>query len=485
MSDVVVFAGTTEGYEICSFLAKNKVSVLACVATDYGSKSLKEDEYLKIHAGRLNGTEMEKLLKKLSPGLVLDATHPYAAEVTENIRAACQNTGFSYQRVLREAGAYQDKAVYVENTEAAVEFLEGTKGNILLTTGSKELGKFTALSDAGERIYARVLSLPSVMETCKGYGFEGKHLIGMQGPFSMELNAAMLRQYDCKYLVTKDTGKAGGFQEKIDAALMCDVIPVIIGRPLQEEEGLSVAKCKHMLAEHFGLTLKPHVTLLGIGMGSEKTLTIQGKRAVQRADLIIGARRMADSIREPGQQVVYEYRSDVIDIPGVDMSTGSLGQGVSAAVGMAISAKLFGDDYRVYTLLGDGEIQEGQVWEAAMLAAHRKLDNLVVIVDNNGLQIDGKIDDVNSPYPIDKKFEAFRFHVINVDGHDFDALKQAFDEARTVKGQPTAIIAKTIKGKGVSFMEDQASWHGVAPNDEQYKLAMEELEKAGEALCQK
>ena len=211
----------------------------------------------------------------------------------------------------REAGAYQDKAVYVENTEAAVEFLEGTKGNILLTTGSKELGKFTALSDAGERIYARVLSLPSVMETCKGYGFEGKHLIGMQGPFSMELNAAMLRQYDCRYLVTKDTGKAGGFQEKIDAALMCDVIPVIIGRPLQEE-GLSVAECKHMLTEHFGLTLKPHVTLLGIGMGSEKTLTIQGKRAVQRADLIIGARRMADSIREPGQPVVYEYRSDVI-----------------------------------------------------------------------------------------------------------------------------------------------------------------------------
>ena len=176
---------------------------------------------------------------------------------------------------------------------------------------------------------------------------------------------------------------------------------------------------------------------------------------------------------------------DMKHIPGVDMSTGSLGQGVSAAVGMAISAKLSGDDYRVYTLLGDGEIQEGQVWEAAMLAAHRKLDNLVVIVDNNGLQIDGKIDDVNSPYPIDKKFEAFRFHVINVDGHDFDALKQAFDEARTVKGQPTAIIAKTIKGKGVSSLEDQASWHGVAPNDEQYKLAMEELEKAGEALCQK
>ena len=172
-------------------------------------------------------------------------------------------------------------------------------------------------------------------------------------------------------------------------------------------------------------------------------------------------------------------------IPGVDMSSGSLGQGISAAVGMAISAKLSDDDYRVYTLLGDGEIQEGQVWEASMLAGHRKLDNLVVIVDNNNLQIDGKITDVNSPYPIDKKFEAFNFHVINIDGNDFDQIEAAFKEARETKGMPTAIIAKTIKGKGVSFMEDQAGWHGKAPNDEQYAQAMEELEKAGEALCQK
>ena len=175
---------------------------------------------------------------------------------------------------------------------------------------------------------------------------------------------------------------------------------------------------------------------------------------------------------------------DMKHIPGVDMSSGSLGQGISAAVGMAISAKLSGDTYRVYTLLGDGEIQEGQVWEAAMLAAHRKLDNLVVIVDNNNLQIDGKITEVNSPYPIDKKFEAFNFHVINIDGHNFDEIAAAFKEARETKGQPTAIIAKTVKGKGVSFMENQVSWHGSAPNDEQYAAAMEELEKAGEAICQ-
>ena len=167
---------------------------------------------------------------------------------------------------------------------------------------------------------------------------------------------------------------------------------------------------------------------------------------------------------------------DMKCIPGVDMSSGSLGQGVSAAVGMAIAAKISGDDYRVYTLLGDGEIQEGQVWEAAMLASHHKLDNLLVIVDNNNLQIDGEITKVNSPYPIDKKFEAFNFHVINIDGNDFDQIDAAFKEAKSVKGRPTVIIAKTVKGKGVSFMENQAGWHGKAPNDEEFKIAMADLE---------
>ena len=176
---------------------------------------------------------------------------------------------------------------------------------------------------------------------------------------------------------------------------------------------------------------------------------------------------------------------DMKHIPGVDMSSRSLGQGISAAVGMAIAGKMDNADYRVYTLLGDGEIQEGQVWEASMMAGFRKLDNLVVIVDNNNLQIDGAIDEVCSPYPIDKKFEAFNFHVINIDGNDFDQIDAAFKEAKATKGMPTAIIAHTVKGKGVSFMENQVGWHGTAPNDEQYAVAMEELEKAGEALCQK
>ena len=176
---------------------------------------------------------------------------------------------------------------------------------------------------------------------------------------------------------------------------------------------------------------------------------------------------------------------DMKHIPGVDMSSGSLGQGGSAAVGMALAAKLQNKDYRTYCLFGDGEIQDGQVWEAAMFAGAKELDNLVFIVDNNGLQIDGNIADVCSPYPLDKKFEAFNFHVINVaDGNDFDQLKAAFDEAKATKGMPTAIVMKTVKGKDVSYMENQAGWHGKAPNDAEYEQAMEDLKKVGEALCQ-
>ncbi len=176
---------------------------------------------------------------------------------------------------------------------------------------------------------------------------------------------------------------------------------------------------------------------------------------------------------------------DMKHIPGVDMSSGSLGQGLSAACGMALGAQKSGRNYRVYALCGDGEIQEGQIWEAAMFAGFRKLDNLCVIVDNNNLQIDGAIDEVCSPYPIDKKFEAFNFHVINIDGNDFDQLRAAFDEAKATKGMPTAIIAHTVKGKGVSYMENNVGWHGKAPNDEEFAVAMEDLRKAGEALCQK
>ena len=307
MYKAIVFAGTTEGYEISRFLSENKVSVLACVATEYGSRSLEENEFLSIRAERLDKEQMQELFAAERPELVLDATHPYAAEVTVNIREACENTAVSYVRVLREGGVHKD-AVYVENTEAAVDYLKQVSGNVLLTTGSKELSAYTEIPGYQERLFARVLSIQNVIETCRMLGFEGKNLIAMQGPFSKELNAAMLRQYDCRYLVTKDSGKAGGFEEKIQAATECGAIPVIIGRPVQEK-GISVKECKRMLPEKFGFQPTPHVVLLGIGMGSKETLTIQGNEAVEQADLIIGARRMADAVALPGQDVFYEYRS--------------------------------------------------------------------------------------------------------------------------------------------------------------------------------
>ena len=191
-------------------------------------------------------------------------------------------------------------------------------------------------------------------------------------------------------------------------------------------------------------------------------------------------RELLKTLRHTGS--ILQGHPDMKHIPGVDMSAGSLGQGLSAACGMALAGKLDNAAYRVYAMVGDGELQEGQIWEAAMFAGHRRLDNLTVIVDNNGLQIDGNITDVCSPYPIDKKFEAFNFNIININGHDFDEIREAFAAAENCKGMPTAIIAHTIKGRGVSFMEGQASWHGKAPDDEQYAKAISELEKAGEAL---
>ena len=311
MYKVLVFAGTTEGYELCRFLGKQKISVCALVATEYGTRSPGELPGVALHAGRMDESQMEAFIQETSPELVLDATHPYAAEVTKNIREACDNKNTEYVRILRAQGKHEDQAVYTESIQDAVEYLKGTRGNILLTTGSKELLAFTGLPDYRERVYARVLSLPSVISACKEMGFEGKHLIGMQGPFSRELNEAMLRQFQCDFLVTKDTGMAGGFQEKIDAALNCHAVPVIIGRPIKEQ-GLTVLECKRFLQKRFQILAKPKVTVLGIGMGSEETLTIQGKRAVQEADLVIGARRMADSVGMPGQKVVYEYRSEAI-----------------------------------------------------------------------------------------------------------------------------------------------------------------------------
>ena len=390
MYKVIVFAGTTEGYEISRFLSENQLPVLACVATEYGSKSLQENSCLHVQAGRLDEQQMRDLFFREKPELVLDATHPYAAEVTQNIRKACEKTGVSYTRILR-TGSEQQNAVYVRDAKEAAEYLEGTEGNVLLTTGSKELAVFTSVTDYNKRLFARVLSLPSVIESCQALGFEGRNLIAMQGPFSKELNQAMLEQYQCKYLVTKDSGKAGGFLEKIQAAEALGVTAVIIGRPLAEE-GLSLKECRHMLIERYGLKKEQKVTLLGIGMGSIGTLTLEGREAVRNADLIVGARRMVDAVRLPGQDFLYEYRSREIaeylaEHPEYTRVVIALSGDVGFYSGAKKLVELLGPETKM--LCGISSVvyfmsKIGLSWDdAKIVSAHGKTCNLISLIREN------------------------------------------------------------------------------------------------------
>lgn len=391
MYKAIVFAGTTEGYAICNFLAENGVSVYACAATEYGGSLLEENPFLHVSAGRLKTEDMEELFRRETPEIVLDATHPYAAEVTENIRKACENAGVRYQRVLRPEGERSSEAVYVESPEEAAKFLAGTKGNIFLTTGSKELSKFTAIPDYKERLFARVLSIPSVIQSCAELGVEGKHLIGMQGPFSAEINEAMLRQFQCSYLVTKDTGLAGGFPEKIEACQRCGVIPVIIGRPLKEE-GLSLPEARAFLAKMFGLKLSQRISLVGIGMGAEKTLTLEGKRAFDEAELLIGAKRMTEAVQHPGQVVLHEYRSDrIVEYIKAHPEYRTVAIALSGDVGFYSGAKKLVD-----LLGGEAEVicgissvvyfmaKIGLSWDdAKIVSAHGRKCNLVSLIRHN------------------------------------------------------------------------------------------------------
>lgn len=391
MYDAIVFAGTTEGYAICNFLAENHVSVYACVATEYGGSILSENEFLHIHAERLKAEDMAELFAREMPRIVLDATHPYAAEVTKNIRSACERVKVLYQRILRAEGNKSGEAVYVDSPEEAAEFLAGTKGNIFLTTGSKELKKFTTIPDYQERIFARVLSLPSVIQSCAELGIEGKHLIGMQGPFSAAINEAMLRQFRCRYLVTKDTGLTGGFPEKLEACQQCGVIPVIIGRPLKEE-GLSVPETRRFLAKMFELKLKQKISLVGIGMGAEKTLTLEGKKAFDEAELLIGAKRMTEAVKKPGQKVLHEYRSEKIaeyiqEHPEYETVAIALSGDVGFYSGARKLLELLGDETQV--ICGISSVvyfmaKIGLSWDdAKIVSAHGRDCNLISLIRHN------------------------------------------------------------------------------------------------------
>lgn len=300
MYKLCVFAGTTEGRELVEFLTTQGVSVTACVATEYGEALLPPAENLTISARRLTEEEMEALLAQERFDCVVDATHPYAAAATENIAAACAATGTDYLRLLRQGSAAPEDAVFVPDIAGAVDFLNTTEGNILLTTGSKELALYTGIAGFAQRVYARVLPMDASLAACQAAGLSPAHILAMQGPFSREMNTAMLRALSARYLVTKEGGGAGGFDEKIAAARDSGATLVVVGRPPQRE-GLDFSGTVDLLCRRFGLIWQPQVSVVGIGPGSRRTMTAEAMEAVGRADCVIGAKRMLEAVASPRQ----------------------------------------------------------------------------------------------------------------------------------------------------------------------------------------
>lgn len=346
MYKVLLFGGTVEGRTVAEYLNENKIPSMVCVATEYGESLLPQGEYLELSHERLDEKQMEERMLQMENGLVIDATHPYAQVVTENIETACERTGTAYLRVVRQESRRleEETITYVKSIREAVEYLEKTSGNILVTTGSKELSAYTALTDYQERIYARVLSLVEVVASCAKLGIEGKHLLCMQGPFSREMNIALIHQFDIAWMVSKESGRAGGFLEKYQAAKETGCRMIVIGRP-KEEQGMELEKCIEYLNRRFlskenvandakieivntdtentenienienpgsGQEKVEQVSLVGIGMGTADTLTQEGKQSLECADLLIGAARMVEHIRKPGQEVWTGYKPEEI-----------------------------------------------------------------------------------------------------------------------------------------------------------------------------
>ena len=303
MYNICVFAGTTEGRQLVEFLSGQPIRVTACVATEYGESLLEPAENVTVSARRLPLGEIETMLRSSRFDLVVDATHPYAANVTESIVQACRETETDYLRLLRDGGGDADHAVYVDDVDGAVDYLNTVEGNILLTTGSKELAKYTRIRDFAQRVYVRVLPMQDSLELCRAAGVKPAHIIAMQGPFSEELNVALLRGLSATCLVTKDGGTPGGFAEKASAARMAEAKLVVIGRPPQKE-GINLAQTLDLLCRRFHLTRLPEVTVVGIGPGARRAMTKEVLEAVDGADCLIGGERMLAAVSRPGQTTV-------------------------------------------------------------------------------------------------------------------------------------------------------------------------------------
>ena len=407
---ILIFGGTTEGRKLTEYLAARKVRVHVCVATAYGESLLPESESVTAESSRMDVSEMCHRIREYAPAFVVDATHPYAREVSRNIKQACESCVKPYLRLLREAGTFlpehdmakdgtaagtDGRTVWVESAKEAAEYLADKEGKILLTTGSKELEAFTWIQDYRERVYARVLSLPSVVEKCHGLGLEGRHLICMQGPFSAELNLAMLREFQIRFLVTKEAGSTGGFPEKCEAAEKAGAVLVVIGRP-EEREGFSEEELYAYLKQELSLSDSWELAIVGIGMGAEESLTLEAKKACREAGLLIGARRMLEAVAIEGQVTEEAYLpGDILAAVKRHPSIRKAAVVLSGDPGFYSGAKRLLEalqeesDFQVRVMPGISSVSYfcaklHTSWEdAAVLSLHGREDNLIWAVERH------------------------------------------------------------------------------------------------------
>lgn len=495
---VIIFAGTTEGRTISEYLASCKVPVTACVATEYGETLLTENEYLKVHAGRMDQEEIAAFIREKGAELVIDATHPYAAVVSENVAAACEREQVDYVRLIRGSSAESvDQAVLVGSVDEAVEYLKKTEGNILATTGSKELFKYTQIPGFEKRVFARVLSTGEVAAACEKLGFVGKNLICMQGPFSEELNIAMLHQFDCKYLVTKETGKAGGFEEKLHAAKAAGATLVLVGRP-PEQKGYSYDEVLEMMRIRFHLAAasvlevqptqaKRKVTLVGIGIGTPEGMTVEAAQVIEKADLLVGADRMLAAAADKHKPTFSAYEPRKIgDYLELHPEYQRIVVLLSGDIGFYSGAKRLYEeleqrDFEVDALCGISSVvyfcgKLRTAWEdVCLLSTHGRSANLVGAVKSHHktFTLLGKGESVHVLCQ-----ELMEYGLAHVTVHI--GIQLGYEDEKILSGTPEELLKQSIDGLCVALIENETPFSGIRAcvDDEEFSRGKAPMTKS-------
>ena len=495
---VIIFAGTTEGRTISEYLASCKVPVTACVATEYGETLLTENEYLKVHAGRMDQEEIAAFIREKGAELVIDATHPYAAVVSENVAAACEREQVDYVRLIRDSSAESvDQAVLVGSVDEAVEYLKKTEGNILATTGSKELFKYTQIPGFEKRVFARVLSTGEVAAACEKLGFVGKNLICMQGPFSEELNIAMLHQFDCKYLVTKETGKAGGFEEKLHAAKAAGATLVLVGRP-PEQKGYSYDEVLEMMRIRFHLAAasvlevqptqaKRKVTLVGIGIGTPEGMTVEAAQVIEKADLLVGADRMLAAAADKHKPTFSAYEPRKIgDYLELHPEYQRIVVLLSGDIGFYSGAKRLYEeleqrDFEVDALCGISSVvyfcgKLRTAWEdVCLLSTHGRSANLVGAVKSHHktFTLLGKGESVHVLCQ-----ELMEYGLAHVTVHI--GIQLGYEDEKILSGTPEELLKQSIDGLCVALIENETPFSGIRAcvDDEEFSRGKAPMTKS-------